>query len=216
MLERIALQEDALKRLGLPLRLAKTSVQRLKIVIPYRAMDMATTCIELEGISCVMSSDLSSCGQKCKHESEANRPALQPRKQRVNKEPHEAGRIQKLMSAALRNLRVTLKDVRFEYRCQDVTTGRCYTFGVALSSIVYGPTDSAGVCSFRDRCDCCCLTTFTAHDTGAPTTIPLDASEVARRAVLTGLSIYVGPDEMRLPLIKNMAFRAKVRGAEVR
>lgn len=33
--------------------------------------------------------------------------------------------------------------------------------------------------------------------------------------MLTGLSVYVGSDEMRLPLLKDMAFRAKVRRAEV-
>lgn len=162
VLENIALQEEALKRLDLPLHLAKTSVQRLKVVIPYRTMDIANTSIELEGISCVMSSDLSDLSSgalQCEHESEVNRPAPKPRIQRVNEAPHEAGRIKKLLSAALRNLRVTLKDTRFEYRCQDATTGRFYTFGATLSSIVYGPTNSAGLCNPRD-CDATACLTF--------------------------------------------------------
>ena len=39
ILENITLRADALRWLGLPLQLADTAVRRIKLVIPYRALD---------------------------------------------------------------------------------------------------------------------------------------------------------------------------------
>ena len=156
ILENITLRADALRWLGLPLQLADTAVRRIKLVIPYRALDDRPTIIAIEGVSCILFSDISSpsldhvnLSDECKASAQSQKREVQPANG-----TEEPGLLKRMVQSAIRNLRISLHNINFEYHCKDSATGRDYKFGAFISSFEYTPTDSTGMISLTEVLDC--------------------------------------------------------------
>eukprot|EP00981_Chlorochromonas_danica_P001560 scaffold341_cov154-Ochromonas_danica.AAC.4 len=164
-LTNLQLKPSALDQLNLPIRVVKGSLSKLRVKVPWTALESKPVEIFVEGVYLLAapidffkySSDeakallSASVATRLKAVEDGVLLAVRNSNRNLDTAAHKASYVQQLTTRILDNLEVTINDVHLRYEDSYTDPGKVFSCGISLEQIILTTTDEAWTAKFVKR-----------------------------------------------------------------